>query len=69
MFPLSLSHHLLKIRLRVLADRADEIVRQLFALPLISADEAAPDCFALRSFGGRLRLRLDVVLIVLVGTG
>ena len=53
----------------MLAERADEVFRQLFAHILIAADLAAPYRFSVRCFAGSLRLRLDVFLIVAVCGG
>ena len=53
----------------MLADRADEIIRNLFADVLISTDATAPYRLPLVGLSDRLWLRLDVILIVLVGRG
>ena len=52
----------------MLADRADEVIGHILADILITADSATPDSFTLRSLTYRLRLRLNVVLIILIGT-
>ena len=48
----------------MLADRADEILRQLLAHILITADRAAPDRLSLRRLRGGLRLRLSHFVVV-----
>ena len=64
----TLPHNLLKIRLRMLTQRADEIIRQFFSDPLVTTDHASPYRLALRSSSYCLGLGFDVVLVVLVCT-
>ena len=61
-----LPHNLLKVRLRMLTNRTDEIIRQLLANPLISAYAASPYSLPLRCRTNSLRLWLDIILVILV---
>ena len=56
-----LCRHLLKIRSRVLAQRADEILRKLLTYVFIPADLAAPHSLALCCFSCFLRFGLGLL--------
>lgn len=60
----SFSAKTLEIGRRMLADRADVILRKFFSLVDVSADLANPAGLLLFFF---LRLRLDVIKVILVG--
>ena len=51
----------------MLAERANEVGRQFLTLVLITADAATPNGLALVGLADRLRLWLDVLLVVVVG--
>ena len=59
--------HLFKIIRRMLADRANKILRQFLSDILVAANHAAPNRLTFLRFSHFFRLRLDVVLIVRVG--
>ena len=61
-----LKNNFLKIRSGMLADWAYEICRKFFSLIFVSADPAAPDCFALLFLRRSLWFGLDVILVIRV---
>ena len=53
----------------MLANGADEVIGQFLALILITANDAPPDGLALGIPADRLGVRLDVLLVVIIGGG